>query len=387
MNAHPAGCYKDVEDQIAYVKSKGTYKGPARVLVVGASTGFGLASRISLAFGAGAGTIGVSFEKEASATKPGTMGWYNVASFQDIARKQGLIADDLNGDAFSHDIKNQAIEKIQRLFGQVDLVVYSLASPARTNPDNPEQQFRSVLKPLGASYTAKSLNPASGEIKDFTIEPANDDEVAQTIKVMGGEDWLLWTQTLLKAGVLAKGAVTVAYSYIGPEVTSAVYRNGTIGKAKEHLEASAADATKLLSGIGGKAYVSVNKALVTRASAVIPVVPLYMTMLFKIMKQNGTHEGCIEQMQRLYGVKMYGEGRNGLQSVPCDHDGRIRMDDWEMDEKVQAQIAKLWPTITQENVAQFADIDEYNVNFLRLHGFGHPAVDYEADISTLYPIA
>lgn len=379
MNAHPDGCEKDVLDQIAYVRSKGAVgggKGPKRALVIGSSTGFGLASRITLAYSFGASTLGVAFEREAAEKRTATMGWYNTVAFEKQAKADGLYAESLNGDAFSNEVKQQVIDKIRKDLGTVDLVVYSLASPVRTDPASGET-YRSVLKPIGEQFTAKSINPETGEIREFSIEPASQEEIDNTVKVMGGEDWELWIDALQSAGVLAEGAKTVAYSYIGPDVTKEVYRDGTIGKAKEHLEKSAAGITKKLGAIGGEARVSVNKALVTRASAVIPVVPLYLALLFKIMKAKGIHEGCIEQMHRLFTAKLY------VDKVPTDADGRIRMDDWELREDVQAEIGKLWPQVTSENISQLGDLAGYHDDFLRLHGFGRPDIDYDADVDPI----
>lgn len=379
MNAHPDGCEKDVLDQIAYVRSKGAVgggKGPKRALVIGSSTGFGLASRITLAYSFGASTLGVAFEREAAEKRTATMGWYNTVAFEKQAKADGLYAESLNGDAFSNEVKQQVIDKIRKDLGTVDLVVYSLASPVRTDPSSGET-YRSVLKPIGEQFTAKSINPETGEIREFSIEPASQEEIDNTVKVMGGEDWELWIDALQSAGLLAEGAKTVAYSYIGPDVTKEVYRDGTIGKAKEHLEKSAAGITKKLGAIGGEARVSVNKALVTRASAVIPVVPLYLALLFKIMKAKGIHEGCIEQMHRLFTAKLY------VDKVPTDADGRIRMDDWELREDVQAEIGKLWPQVTSENISQLGDLAGYHDDFLRLHGFGRPDIDYDADVDPI----
>jgi enoyl-[acyl-carrier protein] reductase/trans-2-enoyl-CoA reductase (NAD+) len=384
MNAHPVGCYKDVEDQIAHVKSKGTFNGPKKVLVIGASTGYGLASRISLAFGSGAGTIGVAFEKEASESKPGTMGWHNTASFDLLAKKTGLVSESINADAFSKETKALVIERIKALFGQVDAVVYSLASPVRTDPES-GIQYRSCLKPIGQPYSAKTFNTTTKEVTMASIDPiTSQDEIDQTIKVMGGEDWVLWMKALLDAGVLAQNCVTVAYSYIGPKLTHPIYLNGTIGQAKAHLEATVKDLDKLLKPIGGKSYVSENKGLVTRASAVIPIVPLYFALLYKVMKNMGIHENCIMQMDRLFRTKIYAAG-NGTSGVPVDAEGRIRMDDWELRDDVQAEITKLWEQVDTSNVAALADIEGTNLDFLNIHGFGKDGVDYDADVNPMYP--
>ncbi len=384
MNAHPVGCYKDVEDQIAYIKAQGSYNGPKKVLVIGASTGYGLASRISAAFGSGAGTIGVAFEKEASATKPGTMGWHNTASFDILAKKAGLISESINADAFAKATKELVVERIKALFGKVDAIVYSLASPVRTDPEN-GVQYRSCIKPIGQTYTAKTFNTTTHEVSMATIEPVtSQDEVDQTVKVMGGEDWILWIKALLAADVVAPNCVTMAYSYIGPKLTHAVYLNGTIGTAKAHLEASVKELDQLLAVVGGKAYVSENKGLITRASAVIPVVPMYISILYKVMKEKGTHENCIQQMDRLFRVKLYGNG-NGTKNVPVDAEGRIRMDDWELRDDVQSEIDRRWAIVDSSNIAQLGDIEGTNLDFLNIHGFGKNGVDYEADVNPLFP--
>ena len=372
MNAHPLGSYKEVLDQISYVKGRPKINGPKNVLIIGSSTGYGLASRIVAGFGAGANTFGIAFEREPSGKRTGTSGYYNNKGLEAEARAAGLIAEGINGDAFSHETKAETVQKVKELFGTVDLVVYSLASPVRKDPDS-DTTFRSVLKPIGKSYTAKSINPQTGEISEVTIEPASDEEIEGTIGVMGGDDWTLWMEALQKGGVLSKGVLTVAYSYIGPKVTQAVYRDGTIGKAKSHLEAAARQITEGLSAVDGRALVSVNKALVTRASAVIPVVPLYLSLLFKIMKARGTHERCIEQMHRLFSDRLYGA------DMKLDTEGRIRMDDWELDTEVQQQINDLWPRVNSDNIHELGDIAGYNADFHRIHGFGRDDVDYEAD--------
>lgn len=374
MNAHPVGCAVHVREQIEYVRGREKIEMPKRVLVIGSSAGYGLASRITAAFAGGAGTIGVAYEKPASGKRPATVGWYNTEVFEKAARENGLVAESVIGDAFSDEVKQEVIEKIKALLGQVDLVVYSLASGVRTDPKTGET-YRSALKPIGGEYTAKSIDPMSGVVADVTIQPATDEETESTVKVMGGEDWELWVEALLGAGVLADGAITVAYSYIGPEVTRAVYRDGTIGKAKEHLEKSAAGIDRRLTDIGGHAYVSVNKALVTRSSAVIPVVPLYLASLFRVMKEKGLHEGCIEQMYRLFSERLYAGG-----AVPVDGDGRIRLDDWEMRDDVQQAVAALWDRVTTENVGELIDIESYKTEFLNIHGFGYDSVDYDADV-------
>ena len=375
MNAHPAGCMQETLNQIEYVKKQGPFKGPKTALVVGSSTGFGLASRISLAFGTGADTIGVFFEKESTDKRPGTPGFYNNQAFEKAAAGADLKADSINGDAFSHDVRKRVIELIKEKYGTIDMLVYSLASPVRTDPDTGEM-YRSVLKPLKGTFTAKSVDAMSGEIGQASIEPGDQADTDATVKVMGGEDWKIWIETLKNAGVLSEGVKTVAYSYIGPEITYAVYREGTIGKAKEHLEKTAFDIRDVLSSIGGEAYVSVNKALVTRSSAVIPVVPLYISLLYKVMKEKGIHEGCIEQMYRLFSDRLYGKGK-----TPTDDQGRIRVDDWEMREDVQAEVQKLWDQVDSGNLEELGDMEGYRSEFLQLHGFSVEGIDYEAEVT------
>ncbi|WP_299248901.1 enoyl-ACP reductase FabV [uncultured Cytophaga sp.] len=375
LTSHPKGCEQNVINQIDYVKSKGKINGPKKVLVIGASTGFGLASRITSAFGSDAATVGVFFEKPAQEGKPASPGWYNSVAFQDQAKKAGLYAKSINGDAFSNEIKQKTIDLIKAELGQVDLVIYSLASPVRTNP-NTGVTHRSVLKPIGGSYSNKTVDFHTGKVSTISIEPAVDDDVANTVAVMGGEDWSMWMDALLEAGVLAKGIKTVAYSYIGPSITEAVYRKGTIGQAKDHLEATAFTITDKLKSIDGNAFVSVNKALVTQASSAIPVIPLYISLLYKVMKAEGVHEGCIEQIQRLFAERLY-IGK----SIPTDEKGRIRIDDLEMLENVQSQVAKLWPEVTTESISQIGDLDGYRADFMNLFGFEVDKIDYKADVN------
>jgi enoyl-[acyl-carrier protein] reductase / trans-2-enoyl-CoA reductase (NAD+) len=373
--AHPTGCAKHIADQIAVVKGRGPIaNGPKKVLVIGSSTGYGLSSRIAAAFGSGAATIGVFFEKPAEADRCGTTGWYNSAAFENEAKAAGLYARSFNGDAFSDAMKAEVIEAIKQDLGQVDCIIYSLASPRRTHPKTGEV-FKSVLKPIGsASYTNKNLNTGNGVVNEVTIEPANDDEIAQTVAVMGGEDWEMWIDALLAAGVIADGAQTVSYSYIGPELTWPIYKNGTIGHAKEDLERVQRVLDTKLAPIGGKAWVSVNKALVTQASSAIPVVPLYICLLYKVMKDEGTHEDCMEQMDRLFRERLY----NGKPQP--DEAGRIRVDDWEMAPAVQELVFKRWDVVNTENFAELGDFEGYQASFLRLFGFGLEGVDYEADV-------
>lgn len=374
--AHPVGCAKHVEEQIEYVKSQPKIDGPKKALIIGASQGFGLASRITATFGSGADTIGLFFERPAADGKTATAGWYNTAAFEKAAADAGRFAKSINGDAFSNEIKQQTIDMIRENFGQVDLVVYSLASPRRVHPETGET-FNSVLKPIGQSFTNKTVNFHTGEVSDAVFEPATDEEIRQTVAVMGGEDWEMWINALTEAGVLADDAITVAYSYIGPEVTHAVYRSGTIGRAKEDLEATAHRLMDRLQAKGGRAFVSVNKALVTQASAAIPVVPLYISILYKLMKEQGIHEGCIEQMYRLFNERLYVQ--DGQTSV--DDKGRIRVDDLEMREDIQAEVTKLWQTVSTENVAGISDLEGYRKEFFRLFGFELDGVDYEADVN------
>lgn len=376
LTAHPDGALQTVKNQIEYVKSKGEIKnGPKKVLVIGASTGFGIASRISAAFGSGAATIGVFFEKPASEGKMGTAGWYNSAAFEQEAEKAGLYAKSINGDAFSDEVKQQTIDLIKKDLGTVDLVVYSLASPRRTHPKS-GTAYASVLKPIGKPFTNKTVDFHTGAVTDITIDPVDKDEdISNTVAVMGGEDWKFWMEDLKNAGVLAEGVKTVAYSYIGPELTFPIYRNGTIGQAKNDLEASVKEIDEMLKEINGKSYVSVNKALVTQSSSAIPVVPLYISLLYKVMKEKGTHEGTIEQMQRLFAERLYTEDGN----VPQDAEGRIRIDDWEMADDVQAEVAKYWDQVTTENLSDVSDIEGYRKDFFNLFGFEIDGIDYEKD--------
>ena len=371
--AHPEGCAKHVAEQIAVVKSRGPIAGgPKKVLVIGSSTGYGLSSRIAAAFGSNAATIGVFFERPGEADRSATAGWYNTRAFEQEAAAAGLYARSFNGDAFSAAIKEQVIQAIQADLGQVDLVVYSLASPRRTDPKTGEI-YKSVLKPIGESYTNKNLNTTTGVVNEITIEPAEGDDVAQTTAVMGGEDWELWMDALLEAGVLSDHVQTVAYSYIGPEVTWPIYKNGTIGRAKEDLERVQRELDVKLVPLNGKAWVSVNKALVTQASSAIPVVPLYISLLYKTMKAAGTHEDCIEQMDRLLRERLYHE------NPQPDEAGRIRVDDWEMAPQIQDRVSKNWQEVNTENFQELGDFEGYQSSFLRLFGFGLEGVDYTAE--------
>lgn len=380
LTAHPTGCEQNVLNQIEYIKSKPTINGPKKVLVIGASTGFGLASRITSAYGSNAATIGVFFEKPPKEGRTASPGWYNSAAFETQAQKDGLYAKSINGDAFSNEIKAQTLKLIKEDLGQIDLLVYSLASPVRRHPDT-GVQFKSVLKPIGGTFTNNTVDFHTGEVKEISIEPSSGDDIENTVAVMGGEDWQMWIDALKAAGVLSKDFKTVAYSYIGPSLTEAVYRKGTIGRAKDHLEATAFKITDTLKDIEGKAYVSVNKALVTQASSAIPVIPLYISLLYKVMKDEGVHEGCIEQIERLYSERLYAE------NMPLDEAGRIRIDDWEMREDIQAKVLELWKQATTETLPKIGDLKGYRKDFFNLFGFKVEGVDYDKDVSEMVAIS
>lgn len=381
LTAHPKGCEQNVINQIKHVQSKNKISGPKKVLIIGSSTGFGLASRITSAFGAGAATIGVYFEKPPSPGKTASPGWYNTAAFEEKAHQKGLYAKSINGDAFSNEIKKETLELIKTDLGQVDLVIYSLASPVRIHPHT-GVTHRSALKPIGAPFTNSTLDFHTGKVSEIRIEPCSEDDVTNTIAVMGGEDWMMWIEALKKENLLAPKALTVAYSYIGPKVTEPVYRNGTIGAAKEDLEKTAFLIKEKIKDIGGEAYVSVNKALVTQASSAIPVIPLYISLLYKVMKNKGTHEGCIEQMQRLFSERLY----TGA-PVPVDEKGRIRIDDWELQPDVQKEVAELWEQATTETIPEIADLEGYRKDFYNLFGFKVPDVNYDADVNEMVDIS
>lgn len=371
--SQPKGCEQNVKNQIEYVKSKGAIDGAKKVLVIGASTGFGLASRIASAFASNASTIGVFFEKPPSEGKTASPGWYNSAAFENEANNAGLYAKSINGDAFSNEIKKQTIDLIKKDLGQVDLIIYSLASPVRMHPTT-AVLHRSVLKPIGGVFTNKTVDFHSGKVSEISIQPCTDEDIANTVAVMGGEDWAMWIDALKSENLLALGATTVAYSYIGPSLTEAVYRKGTIGRAKDHLEATAFSIKDSLADIKGKAYVSVNKALVTQASSAIPVIPLYISLLYKIMKEEGIHEGCIEQIQRLYQDRLFSG-----ETIATDEKGRIRIDDLEMRPDVQERVASLWNEAVTENLSKISDLEGYRKDFYNLFGFAVEGVDYEAD--------
>ena len=374
LNAHPLGCAEQVKAQIHYVKVRKKITSPKRVVVIGASNGYGLAARIVSTFSSGASTIGVGYERPGTKNRTGTAGWYNIESFKREAEKKGCKAWNINGDAFSKEVKSQVSDIIKDNLGTVDLLIYSIAAPRRIDPETGEI-YSSVIKPIGEKYTSKTVDFLTGEVREITAEAATAEEIAHTVKVMGGEDWGLWIKSLQEADQLAEDFITVAFSYIGPPFTNAIYRHGTIGRAKTHLEESAAEINKLIAPLGGRSIISVNKALVTRASAVIPAVPLYISLLYKVMKAKNLHEGCIHQMYRLYHDHLFTGG-----ALKTDAKGRIRLDDWEMREDVQEEVARLWEMVTTENVSRLSDIDGFREEFLRHHGFGMPGVDYERDI-------
>lgn len=371
---HPTGCFENVRRQAEHVQSHGEIAdGPKRVLVLGASTGYGLASRITAAFGSGAATLGVFFEKPGTERKPGTAGWYNSAAFHQMADEAGLYAKSLNGDAFSDDMKAKVIDLIKADLGQVDLVVYSLAAPRRTHPKTGEV-FNSTLKPIGQATTQKGVNTDKEAIQDFHLEAATQEEIDHTVAVMGGEDWEMWITALAEANVLAEGAKTTAYTYIGEKMTWDIYWHGTIGAAKQDLDRRVVGLREQLAPLGGDARVSVLKAVVTQASAAIPAMPIYLAILFKVMKARGVHEGCIEQINRLFRERLYGDGE-------LDEAGRLRVDQLELDPAVQAEVAGIWDQISTDNLRSLADFEGYRQEFLQLFGFGLAGVDYDAEVN------
>jgi enoyl-[acyl-carrier protein] reductase/trans-2-enoyl-CoA reductase (NAD+) len=381
VTAHPVGCEANVKEQIDYVKAKGAVAGgPKKVLVIGASTGYGLAARITAAFGCGAATLGLFFERPGEETRLGSAGWYNSAGFHKFAGAEGLYAKSINGDAYSDEIKQKTIEVIKQDLGQVDLVIYSLASPRRKHPKTGEV-FNSVLKPIGAPLTQRGLDTDKVVIKSVTLEPATQDDIDQTVAVMGGEDWQMWIDALDEAGVLAPGAKTTAFTYVGEKVTRAIYWNGTIGAAKQDLDKKVLDIRKKLAASGGDARVSVLKAVVTQASSAIPVMPLYLSTLFMVMKARGTHEGCIEQIYALYKDNLYGA------TPTLDAEGRLRTDYAELDLEVQAEVERNWDIIDNDTIPTMTDFPAYRHEFLRLFGFDIAGVDYDADVDPVVPIA
>ncbi|MFW1678518.1 enoyl-ACP reductase FabV [Pontibacter sp. JAM-7] len=372
---HPTGCEANVREQIEYTRQQGAIAdGPKRVLVIGSSSGYGLSSRIAAAFGSGAATIGVFFEKAATERKTGTAGWYNAAAFDKAAHEAGLYAKSLNGDAFSHEAKQKVVDLIREDLGQIDLVVYSLASPVRKLPDTGEL-VRSCLKPIGEPYRSTAIDTNKDVIIDAEIEPATQEEIDATVTVMGGEDWELWIKALEDAGVLAEGCKSVAYSYIGSDITWPIYWDGALGKAKQDLDRAAAEINATLAAKGGQANIGVLKSVVTQASSAIPVMPLYLAMCFKVMREKGVHEGCMEQVYRLFSTGLYGA------AAEIDDKNRFRMDDWELREDVQNACREIWPQVTSENLFDLTDYQLYKDEFLKLFGFGIDAIDYEADVS------
>ncbi|MCW8995941.1 MAG: trans-2-enoyl-CoA reductase family protein [Psychromonas sp.] len=377
---HPVGCEKNIQSQIEYTKKQGKIKnGPKRVLVIGASAGYGMSSRIAAAYGSDASTIGVFFEKPATERKPGSAGWYNSAAFEKQAKADGLYAKSINGDAFSNETKAKVIELIKADLGKIDAVIYSVAAPVRKLPDTGEV-VRSSLKPIGETYVSTAIDTNKDCIIEASVEPATEEEVANTVTVMGGQDWELWLTALAEADVLAEGVKTVAYSYIGTELTWPIYWDGALGKAKIDLDRASTAIQEQLASLNGEAYVSVLKSVVTQASSAIPVMPLYISMVFKIMKEKGLHEGCMEQIHRLFATQLYKEDGS---APTTDEARRLRLDDWELRDDVQQACKDLWPTITTENLFELTDYKEYKEEFLQLFGFGVEGVDYDADVEPL----
>ncbi|MCG3863617.1 MULTISPECIES: enoyl-ACP reductase FabV [unclassified Photobacterium] len=375
---HPVGCEENVKEQIAYTKAQGPIaNAPKRVLVVGSSSGYGLSSRIAAAFGGGAATIGVFFEKPGTEKKPGTAGWYNSAAFDKFAKEEGLYSKSLNGDAFSNEAKQKTIDLIKEDLGQVDMVIYSLASPVRKLPETGEV-IRSCLKPMGETYTATAVDTNKDVLIEASIEPATEQEVADTVTVMGGQDWELWIDALSDAGVLADGCKTVAYSYIGTEITWPIYWHGALGQAKMDLDRAAKELNEKLTKTGGSANVAVLKSVVTQASAAIPVMPLYIAMVFKKMREEGVHEGCMQQILRMFNERLF---KADGTAAEVDGENRLRLDDWELREDIQQHCRDLWPNVTNENLFDVADYQQYKDEFLKLFGFGIDAVDYNADVN------
>jgi enoyl-[acyl-carrier protein] reductase/trans-2-enoyl-CoA reductase (NAD+) len=379
ITTHPVGCEANVKNQINYIKSQQPFEGPKRVLVIGASTGYGLAARITAAFGSGASTLGIFFEKEGTEKKAGSAGWYNSAAFHKFAEEENLYAKSINGDAFSDEVKEKTIATIKEDLGQVDLVIYSLASPRRQHPKTGEV-FNSTLKPIGKNVTLRGINTDKEEIQEFSLEAANEEEIANTVAVMGGEDWQMWMDALSDAGVLAEGAKTSAFTYVGEKVTWDLYWDGTIGQAKKDLDKKVVGIRDRLSAIGGDARVSVLKAVVTQASSAIPIMPLYLSLLFKVMKEDGSHEGCIEQLYRLYTECLYSD------QPRLDDEGRLRVDELELRPEIQEAVADAWSQITTENLAELTDFTGYKHEFLKLFGFEVDGVDYDAEVDPVVTI-
>jgi len=374
INAHPVGCAAQVNTQINYVKRRGKIGGPRKVLIIGASNGYGLAARIVSAFASDAATIGLALEKPAGKGRTASAGWYNSEAFVEKARTTGLPAWNVNGDAFSEATKSETLAIIKAQLGKIDLLIYSIAAPRRIDPASGDI-YSSVIKPIGSPFSAKTVDFLSGVVSEVTAEPATTEQISHTVKVMGGEDWMLWIDRLVADNLLARGFQTVAFSYIGSEQTRPLYRDGTIGAAKKDLEQKAAEINNLLAAIDGNALISVNKALITRASAVIPAVPLYIALLYRVMKAKKLHEGCIQQIDRLYRDFLFGGG-----ALKLDARGRVRLDDWEMRPDVQDEVRSLWQHVDQENLDQLADIKGLREEFLRHHGFGMRGVDYSQEV-------
>jgi enoyl-[acyl-carrier protein] reductase/trans-2-enoyl-CoA reductase (NAD+) len=375
LNAHPKGCFRQVEDQVRYVTARDRTNWPRRVLIIGASNGYGLAARIVSTFGSQAATIGLAYERPAKGRRAASAGWYNNDAFTALAAKHGHQTWNINGDAFSSEIKAQVLESIRENLGRIDFLVYSIAAPRRLDPQTGEL-YSSVIKPIGQSFRSKTIDFQTGEVLLETCESATAEQVAQTVKVMGGEDWTLWVEQLLEADLLAGGFQTIAFSYIGPELTWPIYRDGTIGKAKEDLEQHVRIINTMLTGLSGRAVIGVQKALVTRASAVIPAVPLYIALLYKVMKAKGLHENCIQQIYRLSHDFLF-----SIKPAPTDDMGRLRLDDWEMRPDVQAAVAELWQQVSSDNIGQLADLEGFREEFLRHHGFGIPGIDYSRNVT------
>jgi len=377
--AHPVGCEAHVQEQISYVKRQERIaNGPKKVLVIGASTGYGLASRITAAFGSNADTLGIFFEKEPEPNRTASAGWYNTVAFEKAAKAEGLYAKSVNGDAFSDAIKEKVIQILKDEVGPVDLVIYSVASPRRTHPKT-QYTAKSVLKPIGQTVTEKTLDTDKAEVKTITIEPATPEEIADTVQVMGGEDWEMWLQALEEANLLAKGCKTISYTYIGAKQTWPIYGKAAIGKAKEDLDRAAKALHHYLSAKEGTAYVAVMKAIVTQASSAIPIMPLYISLLYKVMKENGLHEGAIEQIYRLFATQLF--NNKPVDAMKRDEAGRIRMDDWELREDIQEKVEDLWAKVDTQNLYEMTDFKGYQADFLKLFGFGFSAVNYEADVN------
>jgi len=377
--AHPVGCEAHVQEQISYVKRQERIaNGPKKVLVIGASTGYGLASRITAAFGSNADTLGIFFEKEPEPNRTASAGWYNTVAFEKAAKAEGLYAKSVNGDAFSDAIKEKVIQILKDEVGPVDLVIYSVASPRRTHPKT-QYTAKSVLKPIGQTVTEKTLDTDKAEVKTITIEPATPEEIADTVQVMGGEDWEMWLQALEEANLLAKGCKTISYTYIGAKQTWPIYGKAAIGKAKEDLDRAAKALHHYLSAKEGTAYVAVMKAIVTQASSAIPIMPLYISLLYKVMKENGLHEGAIEQIYRLFATQLF--NNKPVDAMKRDEAGRIRMDDWELREDIQEKVEDLWAKVDTQNLYEMTDFKGYQADFLKLFGFGFSSVNYEADVN------